>query len=68
MSFLIPTVIEQTHRGERGWDMAPRAVRLRLLSGSTYLETRPAIRSFLWMPRASAARDSLATALAGRRT
>src|SRR5438876_1220266 len=38
------------------------------LSGSTYFVTRPATRSFLRIPSASAARSSLSTAFAGRRT
>ena len=36
MSFLIPTVIEQTHRGERGWDIFSRLLKDRVVVlGST---------------------------------
>jgi len=31
MSFLIPTVIEQTHRGERGWDIFSRLLKDRIV-------------------------------------
>ena len=31
MSFLIPTVIEQTHRGERGWDIYSRLLKDRVV-------------------------------------
>jgi ATP-dependent Clp protease protease subunit len=31
MSFLIPTVIEQTHRGERGWDIFSRLLKDRVV-------------------------------------
>ena len=47
---------------------APSTVSPRRLSGSTYFETSPATRSFLRIPSASAARSSLPTAVAGRRT
>src|SRR5438045_7237646 len=30
-SFLIPTVIEQTHRGERGWDIYSRLLKDRII-------------------------------------
>jgi ATP-dependent Clp protease protease subunit len=31
MSYLIPTVIEQTHRGERGWDIFSRLLKDRII-------------------------------------
>jgi ATP-dependent Clp protease protease subunit len=31
MSFLVPTVIEQTHRGERGWDIFSRLLKDRVV-------------------------------------
>lgn len=31
MNFLIPTVIEQTHRGERGWDIFSRLLKDRII-------------------------------------
>lgn len=31
MSYLIPTVIEQTHRGERGWDIYSRLLKDRII-------------------------------------
>ena len=31
MSFLVPTVIEQTHRGERGWDIYSRLLKDRVV-------------------------------------
>ena len=31
MSFLVPTVIEQTHRGERGWDIFSRLLKDRIV-------------------------------------
>src|SRR5678809_984898 len=30
-SFIIPTVIEQTHRGERGWDIFSRLLKDRII-------------------------------------
>ena len=27
MSYIIPTVVEQTHRGERGWDIYSRLLK-----------------------------------------
>src|SRR5581483_1082800 len=49
-------------------DSEPSAESPRALSGSTYLVTSPATRSFLRIPSASAARSSLSTALVGKRT
>src|SRR5690242_5899429 len=31
MSYLIPTVVEQTHRGERGWDIYSRLLKDRIV-------------------------------------
>ncbi|HEX7700466.1 MAG TPA: ATP-dependent Clp protease proteolytic subunit, partial [Kofleriaceae bacterium] len=31
MNYLIPTVIEQTHRGERGWDIFSRLLKDRIV-------------------------------------
>src|ERR1700704_4778482 len=31
MSYLIPTVVEQTHRGERGWDIFSRLLKDRII-------------------------------------
>jgi ATP-dependent Clp endopeptidase proteolytic subunit ClpP len=31
MSYLVPTVIEQTHRGERGWDIFSRLLKDRII-------------------------------------
>ena len=30
-NFIIPTVIEQTHRGERGWDIFSRLLKDRII-------------------------------------
>ena len=30
-NYLIPTVIEQTHRGERGWDIFSRLLKERII-------------------------------------
>src|SRR5258707_13101411 len=31
MNYLVPTVIEQTHRGERGWDIFSRLLKDRII-------------------------------------
>src|SRR6201985_3576369 len=31
LSYLVPTVIEQTHRGERGWDLFSRLLKDRIV-------------------------------------
>jgi len=40
-NFIIPTVIEQTHRGERGWDIFSRLLKDRII----FLAARWTIRS-----------------------
>src|SRR5438552_12737453 len=37
-SFIIPTVIEQTHRGERGWDIFSRLLKDRIIFLGTQVE------------------------------
>ena len=44
MNYLIPTVIEQTHRGERGWDIFSRLLKDRIV----FLGTRSTTRSRTW--------------------
>ena len=43
-NFIIPTVIEQTHRGERGWDIFSRLLKDRIV----FLAPRSMIRSRTW--------------------
>ncbi len=38
MSYLIPTVIEQTHRGERGWDIFSRLLKDRIVFLGTQID------------------------------
>jgi len=38
MSYLIPTVIEQTHRGERGWDIFSRLLKDRIVFLGTAID------------------------------
>ena len=38
MNYLIPTVIEQTHRGERGWDIFSRLLKDRIVFLGTQVE------------------------------
>jgi ATP-dependent Clp protease, protease subunit len=38
MSFLVPTVIEQTHRGERGWDIFSRLLKDRVVVLGTTID------------------------------
>ena len=38
MSFLVPTVIEQTHRGERGWDIFSRLLKDRVVFLGTQID------------------------------
>jgi ATP-dependent Clp protease protease subunit len=38
MSYLIPTVIEQTHRGERGWDIFSRLLKDRIIFLGTAID------------------------------
>ena len=38
MSYLIPTVIEQTHRGERGWDIFSRLLKDRIVFLGTEID------------------------------
>jgi ATP-dependent Clp protease, protease subunit len=38
MSFLVPTVIEQTHRGERGWDIFSRLLKDRVIFLGTRID------------------------------
>ncbi len=37
---LIPTVVEQTHRGERGWDIFSRLLKDRIIFLGTPIEDR----------------------------
>jgi len=39
MNYLIPTVIEQTHRGERGWDIFSRLLKDRIVFLGTAIES-----------------------------
>lgn len=38
MSYLIPTVVEQTHRGERGWDIYSRLLKDRIIFLGTAID------------------------------
>ncbi|MBP6608940.1 MAG: ATP-dependent Clp protease proteolytic subunit, partial [Deltaproteobacteria bacterium] len=38
MSYLIPTVVEQTHRGERGWDIFSRLLKDRIIFLGTQVD------------------------------
>ena len=42
MSYLIPTVIEQTHRGERGWDIFSRLLKDRIVFLGTAIDDQVA--------------------------
>ena len=38
MNYLVPTVIEQTHRGERGWDIFSRLLKDRIVFLGTEID------------------------------
>ena len=42
MNYLIPTVIEQTHRGERGWDIFSRLLKDRIVFLGTAIDDQVA--------------------------
>ena len=41
-NFIIPTVIEQTHRGERGWDIFSRLLKDRIIFLGTAVDDQVA--------------------------
>jgi ATP-dependent Clp protease, protease subunit len=51
-NFIIPTVIEQTHRGERGWDIFSRLLKDRIIFLGTAVDDQVAniiIAQFLFL-------------------
>ena len=52
-NFIIPTVIEQTHRGERGWDIFSRLLKDRIIFLGTAVDDQVANIVIAQLPRST---------------
>ncbi len=63
-NFIIPTVIEQTHRGERGWDIFSRLLKDRIIFLGTAVDDQVAniiIAQLLFLESEDPTRTSCST-------